>query len=69
MLRSNPAAWPLQPSLHSQLAVHPQDEPKPGTLTGFAIDVDGEGFFLNLNAKDRDNQICRCRAPSSNSRH
>jgi len=31
-------------------AVQAQDEPKPGTL-GFAIDVDGEGFFLNPTLK------------------
>ena len=32
------------------IAVQAQDEPKPGTL-GFAIDVDGEGFFLNPTLK------------------
>ena len=32
------------------IAVQAQDEPKPGTL-GFAIDVDGDGFFLNPTLK------------------
>ena len=36
--------------LASSTAVQAQDEPKPGTL-GFAIDVDGEGFFLNPTLK------------------
>ena len=36
--------------LAAQIAVQAQAEPKPGTF-GFAIDVDGEGFFLNPTLK------------------
>jgi C-terminal processing protease CtpA/Prc len=36
--------------LATPIAVSAQDEPKPGTF-GFAIDVDGEGFFLNPTLK------------------
>ena len=36
--------------LAPQIPVQAQDAPKPGTL-GFAIDVDGEGSFLNPTLK------------------
>jgi C-terminal processing protease CtpA/Prc len=36
--------------LGSPIAVQAQAEPKPGTF-GFAIDIDGEGFFLNPTLK------------------